>query len=46
MSFDWRVADMLGFLRSWSACKRYETQVGSDPVEVAIKVSRPNTLLE
>jgi len=29
MSFDWRVADMLGFLRSWSACKRYETQVGS-----------------
>ena len=66
MSFDWRVADMLGYLRSWSACKRYETQVGSDPVEeisaelrsawgdgvrrvawpLAIKVSRPNTLLE
>ena len=66
MSFDWHVADMLGYLRSWSACKRYETQVGSDPVAeiaaelrsvwgdgvrrvvwpLAIKVSRPNTLLE
>ena len=66
MSFDWHVADMLGYLCSWSACKRYETQVGSDPVEeisaqlrtawgngvrpvawpLAIKVSRPNTLLE
>lgn len=34
MSLEWRVADMLGYLRSWSACKRYETKKGSDPVEV------------
>ena len=33
MSRDWRVPDMLGYLRSWSACQRYETQKGSDPVE-------------
>ncbi len=66
MSLEWRAADMLGYLRTWSACKRYETQKGSDPVEeisaelaaawgdgvrpvtwpLAIKVSRPNTLLE
>jgi len=66
MSLEWHVADMLGYLRSWSACKRYEIQVGSDPVAeisaelrsvwgdgvrrvawpLAIKASRPNTLLE
>jgi SAM-dependent methyltransferase len=29
---DWRVADMLGYLRTWSACVRYETAHGRDPV--------------
>lgn len=28
----WSAADMLGFLRTWSACKRYESDKGSDPV--------------
>lgn len=32
MSADWFVADMLGFLRTWSACNRYEADKGSDPV--------------
>lgn len=32
MTVDWDAADMLGFLRTWSACKRYETDKGSDPV--------------
>lgn len=32
MNLDWGVADMLGYLRTWSACKRYEAQHGSDPV--------------
>ena len=34
MSLEWRAADMLGYLRTWSACKRYESQNGSDPVEI------------
>ena len=34
MSLEWRAADMLGYLRTWSAVKRYETQKGSDPVEI------------
>lgn len=33
MSLDWTAADMLGYLRTWSACKRYEAEQGSDPVE-------------
>ena len=33
MSLKWRAADMLGYLRTWSACQRYETEKGSDPVE-------------
>lgn len=32
MSLNWDAADMLGFLRTWSACKRYESEKGSDPV--------------
>jgi SAM-dependent methyltransferase len=32
MSADWFVADMLGYLRTWSACNRYEADKGSDPV--------------
>jgi SAM-dependent methyltransferase len=32
MSLDWSASDMLGFLRTWSACKRYESEKGSDPV--------------
>ena len=32
MNLNWSAADMLGFLRTWSACKRYEAQHGSDPV--------------
>lgn len=33
MSLDWTAADMLGYLRTWSAVKRYEAVHGSDPVE-------------
>ena len=29
----WSTADMRGYLRTWSACKRYEEQNGSDPVQ-------------
>ena len=32
MALGWRVADMLGYLRTWSASKRYESEKGSDPV--------------
>ncbi len=32
MSLGWQVDDMLGYLRTWSACKRYEEAQGSDPV--------------
>ncbi len=32
MIADWRVGDMLGYLRTWSACKRYEAANDSDPV--------------
>ena len=32
MSLAWSAADMLGYLRTWSACKRYEKARGSDPV--------------
>jgi SAM-dependent methyltransferase len=32
MSLDWSAADMLGYLRTWSACQRYQAQRGSDPV--------------
>jgi SAM-dependent methyltransferase len=66
MSLEWSATEMLGYLRTWSACERYKAEKGSDPVEeisaqlesawgagrrrvawpLAIKVSRPNTLLE
>ena len=32
MSAEWLVDDMLGYLRTWSACKRYEAEHGEDPV--------------
>lgn len=32
MCCDWRANDMLGYLRTWSAVKRYEAVAGSDPV--------------
>ena len=32
MSVEWTVDDMLGYLRTWSACKRYEAEHGEDPV--------------
>ncbi len=32
MSVEWLVDDMLGYLRTWSACKRYEAEHGEDPV--------------
>lgn len=32
MSAEWRVDDMLGYLRTWSACNRYEARHGEDPV--------------
>ena len=39
MSSQWSAADMLGYLRTWSASQRYESQKGSDPVrEVATEL--------
>lgn len=32
MMLDWRVEDMLGYLRTWSACKRFEAEHLRDPV--------------
>jgi hypothetical protein len=32
MSLNWYADDMLGFLRTWSACRRYEATHGTDPV--------------
>ncbi len=32
MSLDWSAADMLGYLRTWSAVKRYDSVHGCDPV--------------
>jgi SAM-dependent methyltransferase len=32
MQISWTVADMLGYLRTWSACIRYERTHGRDPV--------------
>ena len=34
MTLTWTVADMLGYLRTWSACKRYERERGHDPVDI------------
>lgn len=42
MQLTWRVDDMLGFLRTWSACKRYQSRHGHDPVgiiEAALRVA-------
>lgn len=33
MSAEWTADDMLGYLRTWSACKRYRQEHGSDPVD-------------
>ncbi|MDX1507131.1 MAG: SAM-dependent methyltransferase, partial [Woeseiaceae bacterium] len=33
MSANWTAADMLGYLRTWSACRCYEKLHGEDPVE-------------
>lgn len=32
MQVSWNVADMLGYLRTWSACNRYQRTYGRDPV--------------
>jgi len=32
MSLKWQATDMLGYLRTWSACSRYESTNGADPV--------------
>ncbi len=34
MTLTWTAADMLGYLRTWSACKRYEQAHGDDPVSM------------
>lgn len=34
MASAWSVDDMLGYLRTWSATKRYEQQHGEDPVAI------------
>ena len=34
MSLEWGVDDMLGYLRTWSASKRYAAQHNSDPVNI------------
>lgn len=32
MNLEWQAADMLGYLRTWSACQRFEAERGRDPV--------------
>ena len=34
MQVGWHVSHMLGYLRTWSACRRYEDQHGQDPVSI------------
>ncbi len=34
MRLTWRADDMLGYLRTWSACHRYELERGEDPVRI------------
>ena len=34
MSLSWTVQDMLGYLRTWSACRRYRAAKADDPVSV------------
>ena len=34
MILAWCADDMLGYMRTWSACKRYEREHGTDPVTV------------
>jgi SAM-dependent methyltransferase len=34
MAVDWSVGDMLGYLRTWSACNRYREKYGADPVSL------------
>ncbi|MDH3748083.1 MAG: class I SAM-dependent methyltransferase [Gammaproteobacteria bacterium] len=34
MQLNWRVDDMLGYLRTWSACKRYQSRHAQDPVGI------------
>jgi SAM-dependent methyltransferase len=34
MSVEWGVGDMLGYLRTWSACNRYRKEYGADPVSL------------
>ena len=33
MALAWRANDMLGYLGTWSACRRYSAEHGSDPVD-------------
>ncbi len=34
MSLQWTAQDMLGYVSTWSACKRYQADKGKDPVEI------------
>ncbi len=34
MGAQWTVDDMLGYLRTWSSCQRYEREHGDDPVDL------------
>ena len=34
MRVRWEAADMLGYLRTWSACQRYRREHGDDPVDL------------
>jgi SAM-dependent methyltransferase len=34
MQVDWNIQDMLGYLRTWSACKRFGKKRGKDPVSI------------
>ncbi|CAH2029892.1 class I SAM-dependent methyltransferase [Trichlorobacter ammonificans] len=41
MAVAWRLADLAGYLRSWSATARYRELHGSDPVEALERELRP-----
>lgn len=40
MQIEWSVGDMLGYLRTWSACRRFESLHGKDPVDEIESVLR------
>lgn len=41
MKIEWNLSQLLAYLRTWSAVKRYMTEIGTDPVEALEKNLKP-----